>query len=87
MNVTFINTASDGKNLELHIRGDWLDRSAQITIGEGGPTVASISRSSLNAANLIGGQQTYFVTVAPGVDLSLMAAICVCFDEKENEKK
>ena len=28
----------------------------------------------------------YFVTVAPNVDLSMIAAICVCLDEKENEK-
>lgn len=27
----------------------------------------------------------YFVTVAPGVDLVLIAAICVCLDERENE--
>ena len=29
--------------------------------------------------------EQYFVTVAPGVDLSLMAAICICFDEAKNE--
>lgn len=27
----------------------------------------------------------YFVTCAPGVDLSLMAAMCICFDEAKNE--
>ena len=27
----------------------------------------------------------YFVTCAPGVDLSLMAAMCICFDETKNE--
>jgi uncharacterized protein YxjI len=30
-------------------------------------------------------QQTYAVMVAPGVDLALIAALCVCFDEKNNE--
>ena len=29
----------------------------------------------------------YFVTVAPGVDLALVAAICICFDEAKNDKK
>jgi len=86
MNATFVNAASDGKNIELCIRGDWLDKSAQITIGEGGPVAASINRSIMNAGQILGGQQTYYVTVAPGVDLSLMAALCVCLDEKENEK-
>lgn len=28
----------------------------------------------------------YAVTVAPGVDLALIAAICICFDEAKNEK-
>lgn len=28
----------------------------------------------------------YFVTIAPGVDMSLIAAICVALDERENEK-
>ncbi|KAH8595820.1 tubby C-terminal-like domain-containing protein [Bisporella sp. PMI_857] len=87
MNATFTNLASDKKEIELCIRGDWFDKSAQITIGEGGPVVASINRSVLTAGQIFGGQQTYYVTVAPGVDLSLMAALCVCLDEKENEKK
>ncbi|EEB94352.1 hypothetical protein MPER_06846, partial [Moniliophthora perniciosa FA553] len=32
-------------------------------------------------------QQTYYLIVAPGVDAALLAAICVCLDEKENENK
>lgn len=31
------------------------------------------------------GKQTYGVEVAPGVDLALMAALCICLDEKTNE--
>jgi hypothetical protein len=26
------------------------------------------------------------VTVAPGVDMALMAALCICLDERHNEK-
>lgn len=68
---------------------------------EGGPVVAQISRQLLNARQIFADQQTvrvlaflksmvtlmeqYFVTCAPGVDLSLMAAICICFDEAKNE--
>jgi uncharacterized protein YxjI len=48
--------------------------------------VATISRNFLNAGQIFGDQQTYFVTVAPGVDYALIAAFCVCLDEKENEK-
>lgn len=40
----------------------------------------------MNFGQLISDRQTYFVSCAPGVDLVLMAAICVCLDERENEK-
>jgi hypothetical protein len=33
------------------------------------------------------GKQTYAVHVAPGVDMALMAALCVCLDEKRSEDK
>lgn len=29
--------------------------------------------------------EQYFVAVAPNVDLSLIACICACLDERENE--
>jgi uncharacterized protein YxjI len=84
MIATFQN-ASNNAPIELLVKGDWLDRSATITMGN--MVVAQISRSYFNMREVFGGQQTYYVTVAPGVDLALMAAICVCLDEKENEKK
>ena len=83
MIATFVN-ASTGQPIELLIKGDWLDRSADIRLG--GLVVATISRNFLNAGQIFGNQQTYYVTVAPGVDHVLIAAICVCLDEKENEK-
>ncbi|TVY33933.1 Protein LURP-one-related [Lachnellula occidentalis] len=84
MVATFQN-AANGAPVELLVKGDWLDRSATITMGN--VVVAQISRSYFNMREMVGGQQSYYVTVAPNVDLALMAAICVCLDEKENEKK
>ncbi|CZR54773.1 related to DUF567 domain protein [Phialocephala subalpina] len=83
MIATFTN-ASNKAPVELLIKGDWFDRSAVISMN--GTTVATIGRSYFNMREIFGGQQTYYVTVAAGVDLSLIAAICVCLDEKENEK-
>ncbi|KAH8663581.1 tubby C-terminal-like domain-containing protein [Tricladium varicosporioides] len=83
MIATFVNQ-SNGQPVELLVKGDWLDRSATITMN--GVVVAQISRSYFNMREIFGGQQTYYVTVAPHVDLALMAAVCVCLDEKENEK-
>ncbi|KAK5173593.1 uncharacterized protein LTR77_002274 [Saxophila tyrrhenica] len=80
--VTFKN-ASDGKDVEMEVKGDWLDRSAEITYQD--KPVAAISRKFFNAREFFGDKQTYFVTVAGNVDLSLIAACCVALDEKENE--
>ncbi|GAB7359315.1 hypothetical protein MBLNU230_g5966t1 [Neophaeotheca triangularis] len=80
--VHFTN-ASDGRTVELDLKGDWLDRSADITLG--GQPVARVERQFMNAREMLGGQQTYFVTVAPNVDLSLIAGVCVCLDEREND--
>lgn len=87
MVVTFQNLASNNANIELYIRGDWIDKSATITVGDGGAVIAQISRKIFNAREILGGQQTYYCTVAPGVDVAMVAALCVCLDEKENEKK
>lgn len=84
MIATFTN-ASTNTPIELLIKGDWFDRSASITMGN--QVVAQISRSYFNMREVFGGQQSYYVTVAPNVDLAMMAAICVCLDERENEKK
>ncbi|CAK1356749.1 hypothetical protein CB0940_12035 [Cercospora beticola] len=84
--VKFVN-ASDKRPMELQVKGDWLDRSAKITLAsDRDRVVAQMSRSFLNAREVIGNKQTYFITVAPGVDLSLIAAICVAIDERENDK-
>jgi len=86
LNTTFTNV--DGQELTLALRGDFFDRKASINLGsKDGPTIASIGRSFLNARQLIFDKQTYYLTVAPGVDAAMMAAICVCLDEKENERE
>lgn len=83
MSATFINS-SDGKTIELLVKGDFFDRKATITMND--RVVAQIGRNFLNVREIFGGQQSYQVSVAPGVDLALMAAVCICLDEKENEK-
>jgi uncharacterized protein YxjI len=51
-----------------------------------GIVVARIDRKLLSGKDVFFGQQTYAVQVAPGVDLALIAALCICLDEKNNEK-
>jgi uncharacterized protein YxjI len=81
--VVFKN-AADGRPVELEVKGDWFDRSAEITCG--GQPVAHIGRSFFNVREIFADKQTYFVKVAPNVDLTMVAAICVSLDEAENEK-
>lgn len=83
MVASFTNAANKAP-VELLIKGDWFDRSAAITMNN--VPVAQISRSFFNMREVFAAQQSYFVTVAPNVDLVLIAAICVCLDERENEK-
>lgn len=81
--VVFKN-AADGRHVEMEVKGDWFDRSAEITCG--GQPVAHISRSFFNVREIFADKQTYFVKVAPNVDLTMVAAICISLDEEENEK-
>ncbi|WRT66012.1 uncharacterized protein IL334_002963 [Kwoniella shivajii] len=83
MEATFVNPATS-QTITLVLKGDFWGGSADISI-ENGPVVAQISRELFNARQIFGDQQTYYVTVAPGVDLALIAAICICFDEAKNE--
>lgn len=51
LTATFKNLAGDGREHELVLRGDMLDRSAEITT-DGGVVVARISRSFANAGEV-----------------------------------
>lgn len=72
---------------ELLMKGNFFDTSADITNTKTGQTVARIDRKLLNAREFFADAQTYVVTVAEGVDLALMAAMCICLDERRNEGK
>ena len=74
------------KAASLMMKGDFFDRKADITDEETGSVVGRIDRQFLNARELVGGQQTYAVTVAPGMDMAVVVAMCICLDERQNEK-
>ncbi|KAJ6552058.1 tubby C-terminal-like domain-containing protein [Mycena vulgaris] len=80
---SFIST--NGKAEKLLMKGNFFDTTANITDEATGQLVATIDRKFFNARELIGGQQTYVVTVAPNVDMALVIAMCICLDEKRNE--
>lgn len=85
MSAQFTN-AITGQPGELSVKGDMFGMGATVMLNDSTP-VAQISRQYLNAREVFTSNQTYYVTCAPGVDLALIAAICICFDEAKNEQK
>ncbi|MCJ1392381.1 hypothetical protein MMC18_005248 [Xylographa bjoerkii] len=70
--INFINS-SDQQQVQLKMKGDWLDMTTEIKLGD--TVVARIDREMRTGWQILGGPQTYFVTVAPNVDLALMVAM------------
>lgn len=85
MTAKFIN-AADGKELNIECKGDWLSKSCEMILVQTGQKVATISRNIMSMRDFFGDKQTYFVTVEPGVDLVLMAALAIAFDERNNDQ-
>ncbi|KAI9635387.1 tubby C-terminal-like domain-containing protein [Dioszegia hungarica] len=85
MEAQFTNVIT-GQPITIAMRGDFWGGSCDITLGEGGPTIAQITRQLGNMREIFTNNQTYAVTVAPGVDLALISALCICLDEAKNEK-
>jgi uncharacterized protein YxjI len=71
------------------MKGKWHAVTASIIDESNGMVVAEIKRD-LGGVGLgreaIFNKQTYEVKVAPGVDMALMAAMCICLDEKTDKK-
>ncbi|KAJ6160543.1 hypothetical protein N7470_003939 [Penicillium chermesinum] len=81
--ATFTDNKDRTHNFTM--KGGWFDHTADIVDDKTGHSVARVDRKLLSRRDIIFGQQTYAVVVAPGVDAALMAALCICFDEKNNE--
>jgi hypothetical protein len=87
MRITFVN-AADNRPVELMLNGRFRLRQATIVdASNGDAVVGEVKRESFNAGQLLMGSQTYNLTVPAGVDLALMAAICVGVDEAEEDGK
>ncbi|KAL5416537.1 hypothetical protein PMIN03_002083 [Paraphaeosphaeria minitans] len=79
-------TSASGKTERLKMKGSFFDTSAEIIdVERGGRVVARIDRKMLSGKKISLGQQTYAVQIMPGVDQALVAAMCICLDEKNNE--
>jgi len=80
--ATFTSTTT-GKQEQLMMKGKWFDTTAEITDGtQGSAVVARMDRKLLSGKDIFFGQQTYGVVVAPGMDMALVAAMCICLDDR-----
>jgi len=68
------------------MKGNFFDTKADITDEATKQPVATINRKFFNLREVFFGQQTYAVTIAPNVDMAVIAAMCICLDERENER-
>lgn len=78
-------TIATGKLESLTMKGNWLDTRGDIK-DDTGHVVARIDRKLLNARQLLFDQDSYGVVVAPGMDMAIVAAMCICLDDKANDK-
>lgn len=84
LEVKFNNLAGDGKEQLWELRGKWFSGSSEL-ITQNKTIVAKVERDYKNTGEILFGKQTYMVTIAPGVDASLISAICICLDESYND--
>ncbi|KAF1979318.1 hypothetical protein BU23DRAFT_549325 [Bimuria novae-zelandiae CBS 107.79] len=86
--ATFPMNAPENEQHKLKMKGSFFDTSAEIIDEKrGGAVAARINRKILSGKDLFFGQQTYSVQISPGYDQALIAAMCICLDEKNNEGK
>ncbi|ORX52240.1 hypothetical protein BCR36DRAFT_582740 [Piromyces finnis] len=83
--LEFFNQAQD-KNEFLDMKCNIMGSSCGIFYGkekEGAPMVCKITRK-INAS-ILSSESNYYVEIAPGVDIALIVAATICFDQLKKE--
>ncbi|KAI8586382.1 tubby C-terminal-like domain-containing protein [Geranomyces variabilis] len=87
------NDLVTGEQCEVGLKGNWIARQCVLWIDRGRrgkdnqQIIGYIHSEWAEARNLLFDKQTYFLRIAPGVDMALMVAICVALDEKAHENQ
>ena len=89
--TTTVTNQTTQQPVNLVVKGNWAAKNAGIYIGEpkaGGIVIAHVHRP-YNLQNLFTSRDQYLLSIAPGVDISLVVLLAVMFDEmaQENNKK
>ncbi|KAJ3006952.1 hypothetical protein HKX48_009381 [Thoreauomyces humboldtii] len=82
-----------GEECEVGCKGDWIARNCLIWVDRGRKGemnrrfVANVTSPILEGNNMFWDKQTYWLQVAPGMDLALLTLVCVALDERFHDKK
>jgi uncharacterized protein YxjI len=71
--VSFTNNA-DGQPVQIHLAENFFNTKADIRLPNG-HVIATIDRGFWSV-------NKYNVTIAPGMDMALCVAMCICVDER-----
>jgi len=85
LTVKFNNKANNKKEI-LTVKGDLMSLSCGIYYGEGSnaPLVARVNKK-LDAKTIFTNKDSYSLEIAPNVDMALMVALAIIFDEYKHE--
>lgn len=85
---TIIFSSPGAGDQVLVMEGNWRGSTAQIRHEGSGQVCAEVHRKAAFESldtSLVDQEQTYMVTIAPGVDYAALSAICIALDEWEND--
>jgi uncharacterized protein YxjI len=84
--VTYYNPVTE-KEETLDMKFDFFNHSCGIFYGkekEGAPMICKIIKK-IDAKRILTNKENYYIEIAPGVDIALMSALAICFDEIKND--
>lgn len=92
MEVTFSNQ-TNGQAIQMGVKGDFMGRNAVIW-ADVGATGDKMNRQIVGKIyrpfgieDHLFNAQTYHLEAAPGVDVALLAVICICLDDRADEQR
>ncbi|KAL6589615.1 tubby C-terminal-like domain-containing protein [Neocallimastix sp. 'constans'] len=85
--LEFFNQATDKKEF-LDLKCDLMGSACGVFYGkekDNAPMVCKIVRKIENKSILASPQESYYVDISPGVDIAIIVAATICFDQLKKE--
>lgn len=85
--TVWLTDAVTNRPVQLEVVGNWLEWKADIRIVQTGAVIARLHRDYSRLGGFIAGRDTYIVEVAPRVDLVLVSALGIIFNERKRQQR